>query len=184
MFVSYRHEQHIALFCRWAAGTYGADGNKRRRMALIDENAPVDEDGEAAVIAKPADELLAEERAKWELERMELLSQIEDLQSLNATTRSNAAFSMFIHDVPRRLTRHRVDVLSGEMRQAEERCAIVEMEVREEVSSQMAALMKEAETRLREVYTKSADVSTFSVYLALPVGSKIECMPFCEKNCM
>jgi hypothetical protein len=47
----------------------------------------------------------------------------------------------------------------GEMRQAEERCAIVEMEVREEVSSQMAALMKEAETRLREVYTKSADVS-------------------------
>ncbi len=49
---------------------------------------------------------------------------------------------------------------TGELRQATERCAALEIEVREEVSNEMAELMKEAEARLREMYTKAADVST------------------------
>lgn len=35
--------------------------------------------------------------------------------------------------------------------------------MREEVSNEMAALMKEAEIRLREMYTKAADVSSTRV---------------------
>jgi hypothetical protein len=68
-------------------------------MALIDENVAIDEDGDEATAAsdsKPADELLIEERARWHLERLELLSQIEDLQSLNATTRSKPALSSVV----------------------------------------------------------------------------------------
>ncbi len=51
-----------------------------------------------------------------------------------------------------------LDCTTGELRQANERCATIEIEVREEVSNEMADLMKEAEARLREMYTKAADV--------------------------
>ncbi len=60
------------------------EGLKRRRMAQIDESVPEIEAPPQQIEDSVA---LKEERYKWELQRTELLSQIDDLQLLNSVTR-------------------------------------------------------------------------------------------------